>query len=204
MWRRAPWKRKTVLDIGCGTGFHLPRFAAKAGLVIGVEPHKASLRRAAQRVEGLPTVSVRLGSAERLPVNSASVDVAHARFAYFWDARAAPGLGELERVMRPGGTAFVIDNDWSWGQFATWLRRSPSNAGHDEDAIEDFWRRQGFTTTAVHSEWRFVNRADLERVIHLEFPPATAEEILRSHQGTAVPYGYLLRHRSYRDGPSTP
>ncbi|NUP67363.1 MAG: SAM-dependent methyltransferase, partial [Nonomuraea sp.] len=33
-----PWAGATVLDIGCGTGFHLPALAADAARVIGVEP----------------------------------------------------------------------------------------------------------------------------------------------------------------------
>jgi SAM-dependent methyltransferase len=34
----APWDGLTLLDIGCGTGFWLPRYAERAAHVIGVEP----------------------------------------------------------------------------------------------------------------------------------------------------------------------
>ncbi|MDQ3145323.1 MAG: tRNA 5-methoxyuridine(34)/uridine 5-oxyacetic acid(34) synthase CmoB, partial [Actinomycetota bacterium] len=33
------WDGRTVLDLGFGTGFHLPRFARTAASVVGVEPH---------------------------------------------------------------------------------------------------------------------------------------------------------------------
>ena len=33
------WAGRDVLDLGCGTGFHLPRFAETARTVVGVEPH---------------------------------------------------------------------------------------------------------------------------------------------------------------------
>jgi SAM-dependent methyltransferase len=36
--RIAPWAGKTIVDLGCGAGFWLPRYAAEAGRVIGVEP----------------------------------------------------------------------------------------------------------------------------------------------------------------------
>ena len=33
------WRGLDVLDLGCGTGFHLPRWAVEARSVVGVEPH---------------------------------------------------------------------------------------------------------------------------------------------------------------------
>ena len=35
----ADWSGRAFLDIGCGTGFHLPLWAASAASVVGVEPH---------------------------------------------------------------------------------------------------------------------------------------------------------------------
>ncbi|MGH3322075.1 MAG: class I SAM-dependent methyltransferase, partial [Streptosporangiaceae bacterium] len=69
----------TVLDIGCGTGFHLPWFAATADRVIGVEPHRDLAAVARRRTTGLANVAVRDGAAQALPVADRSVDVAHAR-----------------------------------------------------------------------------------------------------------------------------
>ncbi|HEX6468623.1 MAG TPA: methyltransferase domain-containing protein, partial [Streptosporangiaceae bacterium] len=95
-----PWDGATVLDVGCGTGFHLPRFARTAARVIGVEPHAdlaaAARRRVARRAERA-AVTVRTGTAQALPVPDASVDVAHARWAYFFGPGCEPGLAELAR-----------------------------------------------------------------------------------------------------------
>ena len=33
------WADQTVVDVGCGTGFHLVRFASSGARVVGVEPH---------------------------------------------------------------------------------------------------------------------------------------------------------------------
>jgi SAM-dependent methyltransferase len=196
MWRLGRWSGKALLDIGCGTGFHLPRFATRAARVIAVEPHRSSLRRAHVRVATLTNVEVRHGSAEALPVDDASIHVAHARFAYFFGSRAKAGITELQRVMRPGGSAFVIDNDPSWGDFAQWLGRSswikpplPTDAG--------FWEEQGFETHTIQSDWRFKTRKRLEQVMGIEFPPDLVNQILAEHSGLVITYGYLLRHRSY-------
>ena len=32
------WSGRTVLDVGCGSGFHLPVWAESAARVVGVEP----------------------------------------------------------------------------------------------------------------------------------------------------------------------
>lgn len=40
----------TVLDVGCGTGFSLPRLAALGAKVVGIEPSPAMRKRAAARI----------------------------------------------------------------------------------------------------------------------------------------------------------
>ncbi len=97
------WAGADVLDVGCGSGFHLPLFATTARRVVGVEPHPRLVRLARRRTRALPNVVVRPGSAQRLPLPDASVDVVHARWAYFFGPGCEPGLRELARVVRHGG-----------------------------------------------------------------------------------------------------
>ncbi|MGH3380563.1 MAG: class I SAM-dependent methyltransferase [Actinoallomurus sp.] len=189
------WDDATVLDIGCGTGFHLPRFARTAAKVLGVEPHSDLASAARRRVAGNPNVAVRVGAAQSLPVPDASVDVAHARWAYFFGPGCEPGLGELRRVVRRGGAAFVIDNDATRSTFGTWFRRWLPN--HDPEAIERFWARHGFSRTPVDMSWRFGDRADLEAVLRIEFPAELAEEFLAGVEGCEVDYAVNLWCRRY-------
>ena len=63
MESRVSWQGRTVLDLGCGSGFHLPRFAQDAATVVGVEPHPGLVRLAQRRTHGLDSVDVRLGTA---------------------------------------------------------------------------------------------------------------------------------------------
>ena len=195
----APWDGKVVLDLGAGTGFHLPRFHQQAQHVIAVEPHDASRLRAMARAAalGLEHVSIMTGSAEQVLLPDACVDIVHSRFAYFFAPDCEPGLVELARIIRPGGTAFIIDTDWRNGTFASWLRRSPWCANMDAEIIETFWAARGFTLSRIASELRFTSRADLEAVVRLEFPPVLAEQLLAEHQGLAVEYWYCLYHRQY-------
>ena len=186
----ASWAGRTVLDVGCGTGFHLPWFAETAGSVIGVEPHADLVALARRRTRRLPQVAVHQGTAQALPVPDASVDVVHARWAYFFGPGCEPGLAELDRVVRRGGTAFVIDNDPTRSTFGAWFRRGYPEV--DPAAVERFWSMRGWTRTPVEMRWSFSSRADLESVVRIEFKPEVADEVLAGHQGTEVDYAVNL------------
>jgi SAM-dependent methyltransferase len=190
-----PWDAAAVLDVGCGTGFHLPGFARTASRVIGVEPHAGLAEAARRRVAKLTNVTVRVGAAQALPLPDSSVDVAHVRWAYFFGPGCEPGLAELSRVLRRGGAAFVIDNDATRSTFGGWFRRGlPS---YDPGAVERFWTRQGFTREALTIRWEFERREDLAAVLAIEFPAELAARILAEHPGLEVDYAVNLWWRYY-------
>jgi methylase of polypeptide subunit release factors len=49
MRQLAPWAGRTLVDLGCGSGYWLPGYAAEAREVIGVEPDPALLAAARAR-----------------------------------------------------------------------------------------------------------------------------------------------------------
>jgi ubiquinone/menaquinone biosynthesis C-methylase UbiE len=191
----APWEGRTVLDIGAGTGFHLPMFARTAHTVIGVEPNPNLLAIAQRRVRKLPNVDLRLGSATELPVASSSVDMMHARWAYFFGPGCEPGLVELDRVMARGGTAVVIDNDPTTSTFGGWFRRGYPKV--DPREVERFWSTHGWQRHPLLIAWDFDSRSDFEAVVGIEFDKATAKQIIREHVGTHVDYAINIWTKSY-------
>jgi SAM-dependent methyltransferase len=189
------WTGADVLDVGCGSGYHLPMFARDARHVVGVEPHPPLVTLARRRTRALAGVEVRAGTAQALPVADASVDVAHARWAYFFGPGCEPGLRELARVVRRGGVAFVVDNDAARSTFGGWFRRAlPS---YDPAAIERFWSLHGWRRRSLDVRWEFGSRADFEAVVRIEFAPRLADEILAGHPGTGVDYAVNLRWKAY-------
>ncbi len=191
----ASWAGRIVLDVGCGTGFHLPRFAASAASVIGVEPHPSLAALARRRTGRLSNVDVRDGMAQSLPVADASVDVVHARWAYYFGPGCEPGLAELDRVVRRGGTAFVVDNDPTRSTFGSWFARGFPEV--DPVAVEMFWSFRGWTRQPLEVRWEFASRDDLEAVVRIELPVAVAEDALASHAGTTVDYAVNVWWRRF-------
>ncbi|PRA11283.1 methylase [Arthrobacter sp. MYb211] len=192
----APWAGKVLLDLGCGSGYWLPKYLTEHGTVLGVEPDLRLLDAARARSS---RVQVLHGSAEHLPLADSSVAVVHARFAYFFPSAnydCTAGLREVLRVLRPGGSLLVIDNDHQHGEFASLLRQSPwaSDQGED-DYIRRWWAAQGAQRHEVMSSWEFDSTEDLAKVLGLEFPADLAQQWIAQHPlATELSYGYVLYH----------
>ena len=144
---------------------------------------------------GLPGAFVAVDG-PRLPFADGSFDVAHARWAYFFGPGCEPGLAELERVIRPGGAAFVLDNDATRSTFGRWFRRALP--AYDPRAAERFWERQGWSRERLDIRWDFDSREDFEAVVGIEFAPEHADLILAEHpDATGVDYAVNLWHRRF-------
>jgi SAM-dependent methyltransferase len=191
------WAGQRVLDVGCGSGFHLPLFARTASMVVGVEPYEPLATIARQRISelSLTNTSVLDGAAQELPLADGSIDVVHARWAYFFGPGCEPGLTELARVLGAGGTAFVIDNDASRSTFGAWFRRAMP--AYDPVAVERFWVRQGWSRERIDMQWSFDSRADFESVVRIEFTETLADGILAEHGGQGVDYAVNLWWRTF-------
>jgi hypothetical protein len=94
--------------------------------------------------------------------------------------------------MRPGGTAFIVNNDLAEGTFAEWLQQTLYYKDATPSEVSQFWREQGFTERSIPSEWRFERREDLQNVVWLE-----VGDVLAAHEGLQVSYHYKLYYRSY-------
>jgi len=99
-----------VLDIGCGPG-NAVRAAARTGAqATGVDPAEV-MRRTARRLGRSGRVRFLDGTAEALPVpdDSMTVVLALATVHHWVDLDAA--LGEVRRVLRPGGRLVAIERN---------------------------------------------------------------------------------------------
>ncbi len=112
--RAAPGMR--VLDLACGSGepaMSLAREVGESGSVIGIdisaEPLKIARERAEQR--GLGNVEFRQADVHQLPFGDAEFDRVTSRFGVMFFADLARALGEVRRVLKPGGRVLLQ----AWG-----------------------------------------------------------------------------------------
>src|SRR5436190_9364275 len=102
-----------VVDVGCGPGALTAELARRtaAASVVAVDPAEHFVTACAARVPG---AEVRVAPAEQLPFEDASFDVALAQLVVSFMEDAQRGVGEMRRVVRPGGTVAVCS--WLAGE----------------------------------------------------------------------------------------
>ncbi len=193
-----PWEGKNVLDLGCGTGFHIPYYSEEANHVFGVEPHDESRLKAMNRIvqKELVNASVLKGTAEAISLETELIDFAYARFAYFWGEESCrKGIDEVFRVLKKNGTFVMIDNNLERGTFGSLVKKSFKHADTKQSEIEEFWKENGFNLKVIDSEWKFQNREDLENVLSIEFPKDLHNEIIKNHKGLSIDYSFNLYYK---------
>jgi SAM-dependent methyltransferase len=184
-----PWEGRDVLDVGCGDGFHLPLFTGAAS-VVGIEPYAPLVARARGRLSTHPEIRVLRAGAAALPLPDASVDLVHARTAYFFGRGCEPGLAEAQRVLRPGGAIAIVDLDASAPPYGDWMRADIPH--YDPTAVEAFFAAQGFSLRRIPTVWRFPDRATRDAVLRIEFSRDVAERAIAATVGLEIPVGYRL------------
>jgi SAM-dependent methyltransferase len=95
-----------VLDAACGTGRHSVYLAERGHTVTGVDQSAEMLALAAEKV---PDGRFLPGDIAALPLEDASVDNAVCALALVHVADVRQAIGELARVVRPGGRVVISD-----------------------------------------------------------------------------------------------
>ena len=110
--RYGPLRGATIVDLGCGPGFYTAAFRALGVDVIPVDNDPAEMQTA-----GDPPAGALIADAGELPLGDASVDGAFCSNLLEHTPHAEPVLREIERVLRPGGWAYISWTNWysPWG-----------------------------------------------------------------------------------------
>jgi ubiquinone/menaquinone biosynthesis C-methylase UbiE len=100
-----------LLDIACGPGVVTAAIAPGAASVVAFDATEAMLEKARARCAKaqLRNVQFRRGDAESLPFDAEQFDGLVTRLAVHHFADPQGAFGEMFRVLRPGGTAVIVD-----------------------------------------------------------------------------------------------
>lgn len=112
-----------TLEVGIGTGLNLPHYAAGVDLV-GLDPEPSMLAVAQERAAELGQ-AVRLveGDAMGLPFEDASFDTVLCTFVLCGVPDDRTALGEMLRVLRPGGRLLLADHVVATARPVRWGQR---------------------------------------------------------------------------------
>jgi len=144
-----------VLELGAGTGLNLPHYAESVESLVLTEPQSPMLRRLEDKArEQAPSAELRQAPAEELPFADASFDTVVSTLV-LCGADQQRSLGEVRRVLRPGGRLLFLEHvrsdDPGLGRFQdrmNWLNRLVVGCDCNRRtlaAIED----AGFTVSRV-------------------------------------------------------
>ncbi len=112
----ASYAGKHLLEIGCGVGTDLIRFAQAGARVVGVDLAEVSIDLARKNFEahGLEA-DLRVMNGEALEFPDETFDVVYAHGVLQYTASATRMINEIYRVLKPGGeTILMVYNRLSW------------------------------------------------------------------------------------------
>jgi len=121
-----------VLEIGIGSGLNLPFYHREVEAVLGVDPSPELLALARRQAAWVHfPVELHRGSAEELPLDDAAVDSVVMTWTLCSVAEPARALGEIRRVLRPGGALLFLEHG----------RAPEPGVARWQDRLTPMWRR---------------------------------------------------------------
>ena len=121
------YRGRKVLEVGCGAGTDLVRFARGGAVVTGVDIAASAIELARQNFaqQGL-SADLREADGERLPFEDASFDLVYAHGVVQYTSNPSALVAECHRVLKPGGEAiFQAYNRISWLNALSKLMKVP-------------------------------------------------------------------------------
>jgi ubiquinone/menaquinone biosynthesis C-methylase UbiE len=185
---------RRVLEVGGGEGELAERLLRELGAeVVGIDQSKAMV--AEQRAKG---IDARVGDVQSLPFADGEFDVAVAAWMLYHVPDLDLGLGELARVLRPGGVLVAVTNGvdhlqelWDLAQRATALRMFTFRSENGEDALLRHFDRverreaRGWVTMDDAAVRRFAGSWDALGSL-VEMPPLGEPKRVRRHSTVFV------------------
>lgn len=189
-WRGAPWLERegraaeedtatlirrmklkrghTVLDLGCGSGFHARRIAKEIGptgivVCVDLQPEMLEIARQLATRDGIDNIRFVEGAPDRVPAETGTVDRLLMVDVYHELARPVPVLADIRRVLAPKGQVALVEYRLE-GDTAAHIKQDHRMSVAQ---VQKEWLPAGFRLTETYqglpSQHLFLFRVDRKR-----------------------------------------
>ena len=159
--RHVPVARGVVLEVGVGSGLNLPFYTDAVTRFYGIDRSAELLVMARGRAAATPfPAELLLQDAAHLPLADAYVDTVVVTWSLCSIADTTAALGEMRRVLKPGGAVIFIEHGLSpdsgvrkWQNRLTPVWRRLAGGCHLNRKADDLFRAAGFTIEMLRTEY---------------------------------------------------
>ncbi|TVP63184.1 MAG: class I SAM-dependent methyltransferase [Leptolyngbya sp. LCM1.Bin17] len=149
-----------VLEIGFGTGLNLSYYPDAIRQIVTVDPNPGVHRLAEKRIaQGAIAVDHHILGGETLPMDNHTFDSVVSTFTLCSIPRVDQALGEIYRVLKPGGRFFFMEHGLSpepgvqaWQHRLTPLQKRMGDGCHLDRNIQQLVEQQ-FDTVAITADY---------------------------------------------------
>jgi len=174
-----------VVEFGAGTGRITRLLSVQVEQVAAFDMAPSMLRRAqkALRHSGMGNWSLALGDNGRMPVAADCADLVIEGWSFGhvmdgqrddWQARVDAMLAEMGRILKPAGTAILIETIGSG-------RRRPPAPSAELAQLYAYWQeRCGFAYRWIRTDYQFASLAEADELLRFFFGAELAEATVAS------------------------
>ncbi len=174
-----------VVEMGAGTGRLTCRLLPLVKHIQAFDLSRSMLDVAVAKLEtlGLDNWGVAVGDNRRLPVADGVADIALAGWSFGhstawagagWREEIGQAVGEMRRLLRPGGTAIILETLGTG--FET--PRPPTQALADYYAFLE--NDLGFDATWIRTDYKFESLAEAEALLRFFFGDEMAQKVIEN------------------------
>ena len=181
IWRLHPLQGANVVEFGAGTGRLTRLLVPHAAAIYAHDGSPHMLATARQQLADVPSCTFVAADHRAMPLPARCADLvlegwAFAQLAAWhlpdWRAVLVPAMREMLRVLRPGGTAILIET------LGTGALEPAPPADWFEAVYAWFEGEYGFTRSWIRTDFRFATRQEAEAGIRFFFGDEQAAAIM--------------------------
>jgi ubiquinone/menaquinone biosynthesis C-methylase UbiE len=167
------FRNKTILELGAGTGRFSISLSRKAKLLYALDKSRPMLKllRRKIRAKGIRNIRILESDYRKIPLPKESVDIAFSVWSFPHNSAVwEKDLGEIKRVLKPGGRMVFVDNYYGGGEYVR-MKRAVNESAVMTRRMERFSRGlhrwlvyRGFRYKVIDTLMDFGSKRNVERL----------------------------------------